>query len=279
METPLIRYNLKDRGRQHTGQPRNFDIKAICDVINSPAVQEIVASRGMLGYYGHAPRIRYGMTPVEGGFENGKYKEVQPAIVTTFLRADYNGNVEHRAEFLGTDAGVLAAKLWAGKVGGFSSAIDQGKPDFYGFDYVAQPNFLSNSFRGIAMDDIGSGESLTYDAVYVAERVEAESAAFIAEMLDSVAAERAAANAVIERLQLENESLLSAIVARDMNPDKVLDGMGFQRPLARNGKAERMLADRKVFMDSATLPGYQAGQEQSVADAVAETQIYQRLLR
>lgn len=279
METPLIRYNLKDRGRQHTGQPRNFDIKAICDVINSPAVQEIVASRGMLGYYGHAPRIRYGMTPVEGGFENGKYKEVQPAIVTTFLRADYNGNVEHQAEFLGTDAGVLAAKLWAGKVGGFSSAIDQGKPDFYGFDYVAQPNFLSNSFRGIAMDDIGGGESLTYDAVYVAERVEAESAAFIAEMLDSVAAERAAANAVIERLQLENESLLSAIVARDMNPDKVLDGMGFQRPLARNGKAERMLADRKVFMDSATLPGYQAGEEQSVADAVAETQIYQRLLR
>lgn len=279
METPLIRYNLKDRGRQHTGQPRNFDIKAICDVINSPAVQEIVASRGMLGYYGHAPRIRYGMTPVEGGFENGKYKEVQPAIVTTFLRADYNGNVEHRAEFLGTDAGVLAAKLWAGKIGGFSSAIDQGKPDFYGFDYVAQPNFLSNSFRGIAMDDIGGGESLTYDAVYVAERLEAESAAFIAEMLDSVAAERAAANAVIERLQLENESLLSAIVARDMNPDKVLDGMGFQRPLARNGKAERMLADRKVFMDSATLPGYQAGEEQSVADAVAGTQIYQRLLR
>lgn len=279
METPLIRYNLKDRGRQHTGQPRNFDIKAICDVINSPAVQEIVASRGMTGYYGHAPRIRYGMTPVEGGFENGKYKEVQPAIVTTFLRADYNGNVEHRAEFLDTDAGVLAAKLWAGKVGGFSSAIDQGKPDFYGFDYVVQPNFLSNSFRGVAMDDIGGGESLTYDAVYVAERAEAESAAFIAEMLDSVGAERAAANAVIERLQLENESLLSAIVARDMNPDAVLDGMGFQRPIACNSKAERMLADRKVFMDSATLPGYQVGEQQSVADAVAASEMYQRLLR
>ena len=154
METPVIRYNLKDRGRQHTGQHRNFNIKAICDAINGPACQEMVASRGMLGFYGHLPRVRYGMAPVEGGIEGGKYAPVEPAIVTTYLKADYDGNVEHRAQFLDTAAGRLAAKLWEEKVGGFSSAIDQSRPEFYGFDYVAQPNYLNNSFRGIALDEI-----------------------------------------------------------------------------------------------------------------------------
>ena len=56
METPVIRYNLKDRGRQHTGQRRNFNVKAICDAINGPACQEAVGLRTMVGYYGHLPR-------------------------------------------------------------------------------------------------------------------------------------------------------------------------------------------------------------------------------
>ena len=61
MQTPIIRYNLKDRGRSHTGQRRNFNIKAICDAINSPACQETVSARGMIGFYGHLPRVRYSL--------------------------------------------------------------------------------------------------------------------------------------------------------------------------------------------------------------------------
>ena len=118
METPVIRYNLKDRGRKHVGQPRNFNIKAICDAINGPACQERVATRGLVGYYGHMPRIRFGMSPVEGVLDNGKYVPIEPAFVTTYLKADYDGNVEHRAEFLDTAAGRLAAKLFDSKMGG-----------------------------------------------------------------------------------------------------------------------------------------------------------------
>ena len=173
MQTPIIRYNLKDRGRSHTGQRRNFNIKAICDAINGPACQETVSARGMIGFYGHLPRVRYGMAPVEGGIEGGKYAPVEPAIVTTYLKADYDGNVEHRAEFLDTAAGRLAAKLWEEKVGGFSSAIDQARPEFFGFDYVAQPNYLNNSFRGVVLDDVSCANphGLTYDDIYTAEQV------------------------------------------------------------------------------------------------------------
>lgn len=259
METPIIRYNLKDRGRQHTGQKRNFNIRAIADAINSPATQETVASRGMLGYYGHAPRVRYGLAPVEGGFEQGKYKVVQPAIVTTHLRADYDGNVEHRAEFLDTEDGALAAKLWNGKIGGFSSAIDEGKPAFYGFDYVAQPNFLGNSFRGAALDSAeqGTGDIITYDSVYAIEQVELANGLALAAVLDSIGAERHATNAVIERLTLENEQLMSALAAGGRDPGAVLDSMAAIRPMVVTADvADRMERDRRFFLDSA-LPAFQ----------------------
>lgn len=72
-ETKTIRYNLKERGRKHVGQERNFNIRAICDAINSPSCQERVATRGMAGYYGHLPRIRFGMSPVDGVLDGGKY--------------------------------------------------------------------------------------------------------------------------------------------------------------------------------------------------------------
>jgi hypothetical protein len=259
MNAPLIRYNLKDRGRSHTGQKRNFDIRKIADAINSPATQEVVASRGMLGYYGHAPRVRYGLAPVEGGFEQGKYKVVQPAIVTTHLRADYDGNIEHRTEFLDTDDGQLAAKLWSNKVGGFSSAIDEGKPAFYGFDYVAQPNYLGNSFRNAVLDSAeqGTGDIITYDSVYAVEQAELAGGHAIAAILDSIALERGAANAVIEQLTLEREQLMSALAAGGRDPNLILDSMGPERPMmVSSEQRERLSRDRRFFLDSA-LPGFE----------------------
>lgn len=274
--TPVIRYNLKDRGRVHTGQQRNFDIRKIADAINSPATQETVASRGMLGYYGHAPRIRYGLVPVEGGFEQGKYKVVQPAIVTTYLQADYDGNVEHRTEFLDTDDGQLAAKLWKGKIGGFSSAIDENKPAFYGFDYVAQPNYLGNSFRNAVLDSAGaSGDIITYDSVYAVEQAELAGGLVIASILDSVSAERHATNAVIERLTLENEALLSAMAAGGRDASVVLDSMSAVRPMTVSREAgERLLRDRRFFLDSALPPmaplPKKRGEEDSESDYAAD---------
>ena len=273
METPVIRYNLKDRGRQHTGQHRNFNIKAICDAINGPACQEMVASRGMLGFYGHLPRVRYGMAPVEGGIEGGKYAPVEPAIVTTYLKADYDGNVEHRAQFLDTAAGRLAAKLWEEKVGGFSSAIDQSRPEFYGFDYVAQPNYLNNSFRGIALDDAMGGNvgALTYDDIYAAEQDE-QSQAVIA-ILDNINAERLTTSAVIERLQHENEQLLSMLAKKGIEPSAVLDAASVLPVAVSISAAERIGRDAKLFR-SAELPTFISPAE----DTAPTSPLYDRLL-
>ena len=63
METKIITYNLKDRGRQYRGKERNFNIRAIVDAINSPECQERVKNRDMHGFYGHLTRVKCGMIP------------------------------------------------------------------------------------------------------------------------------------------------------------------------------------------------------------------------
>lgn len=273
METPVIRYNLKDRGRKHVGQPRNFNIKAICDAINGPACQERVATRGLVGFYGHMPRVRFGMSPVEGVLDNGKYVPIEPAFVTTYLKADYDGNVEHRAEFLDTAAGRLAAKLFDSKMGGFSSAIDTNKPEFHGLDYVLEPNFIQNSYRGVVLDDAMSGNigELTYDDVYAAEQDEQAQAMTV--LLDSVNAEREASSAVIERLQSENEQLLSMLAKKGVDPSSVLDAVSVLPVAVSNDAAERMQRDAEFFQHAA-LPSFVEPQ----ADISEQVPLYGRLL-
>lgn len=273
METPVIRYNLRERGRKHVGQPRNFNIKAICDAINGPACQERVATRGLVGYYGHMPRIRFGMNPVEGVLDNGKYVPIEPAFVTTYLKADYDGNVEHRAEFLDTAAGRLAAKLFDSKMGGFSSAIDTNRPEFHGLDYVLEPNFIQNSYRGVVLDDAMSGNigELTYDDVYAAEKDEQARAMVV--LLDNINAERSATNAVIERLQSENEQLLSMLAKKGIEPSAVLDAASVLPVAVSISAADRINRDAKLFR-SADLPTFVAPAE----DAAQKSPLYDRLL-
>ena len=277
MQTPIIRYNLKDRGRSHTGQRRNFNIKAICDAINGPACPETVSARGMIGFYGHLPRVRYGMAPVEGGIEGGKYAPVEPAIVTTYLKADYDGNVEHRAEFLDTAAGRLAAKLWEEKVGGFSSAIDQARPEFFGFDYVAQPNYLNNSFRGVVLDDVSCANphGLTYDDIYTAEQEERTQA--VIALLDSARMERDRASEAIERLSAENEQLLSMLASKGIDAGAALDAVAIAPIAVSVSRFEQMQLDSAAFRGAAQLPRFVEPPPQQ-ADPAQEVPLYGRLL-
>ena len=274
MTAPLIRYNLRDRGRQHTGQPRNFNIRAIMDAVNSPECQERVASRDMLGYFGHWPRVRFGMDATEGGIAGGKVHAVEPAIVTTHLRAFDNGIIEHRTEFLDTTAGRIAAKMFDSKVGGFSSAIDQMKPRFVAFDYVANPNFVGNSYRGVVLDDAinGSLGELTYDDVYAAEQ--AEQAQAIVSLLDSVHAERESTSAVIERLQEENEQLLSMLARTGASPDRVLDAAAITPAFVSRELADRRKKDAELF-HRAELHGFVAPEPDVAA---TDDYAYQRML-
>lgn len=278
MQTPLIRFNLKDRGRQYTGKPRNFDVRLVADAINGKFAQERVESRGMVGFYGHFPRIRFGINPAEGGIDGGKYVPVEPAFVTTYLKADYDGNVEHRAEFLDTAAGKLSAKLWDNKAGGFSSVIDDRKPAFFGFDYVIEPNFITNSYRGVVLDDAFGGDTgaLTYDSVFAAEMD--EHAHGMSVLLDSINAERATTAAIIERLQLENDELLSMLArAKGDDAARVLDSAATLPMPVKGNRAVQMERDAATFKQ-ANLPRFVEPQAQAEGDNSTTDTVVKRMM-
>lgn len=154
--TPLITFNLNERGRQWTGQDRsNVDIKAWVDLINAPTTQESVRLGDMVGYYGHQIRQLFGTIPPETALLNGKEYRLNPAIRVVELKAEPNGEVSHRIEFLETDAGEHAYRQYKAKIGGFSMAIDASPVNgtyvpslIGGFDYVLQQNYVHNCGHG-----------------------------------------------------------------------------------------------------------------------------------
>ena len=265
METKIITYNLKDRGRQYRGKERNFNIRSIVSAINGPACQERVKNRDMLGYYGHWPRIKFGMVPQEGGMDSGRPSLVEPALVTTFLKAHDDGTIEHKAEFLSTDSGQVAAKLFSSRAGGFSSAIDQTRPEFFGFDYVLEPNYSTN--RGYTLDDVNG---MTLDDIEAA--IYDEQLRGVMRLLDSANGERERANDVIERLSAENEHLLSMLAAKGIDSN-ALDSVSVLPVAVSLDAVERIMRDSSLFR-TASLPSFIEPQE-----AKADKQpLYDRLL-
>lgn len=158
-KTRLITYNIGDRDRQFTGVDRSdIDIQSMVDRINAPDVQELVSTGDMFGYYGHEIRGRFGMNPPDVWVSpNGESIRIEPAFRTIKFSADNDGNVTTQHEFLDTDNGKYAQRLYANKAGGFSSAImrKMGQAGKYlitavnGFDYVRQPNYNTNRGHGM----------------------------------------------------------------------------------------------------------------------------------
>ncbi len=245
VQPPLIRYNLKERGRQFRGVERNFDIPAIVAAINSPACQERVKTRGMLGYLGHWVRIRFGLEPPEGGIAQGKAQAVEPAIVTTYLKAYPNGDIEHQTEFLDTETGRIASRMYDSKVGGFSSAIDENKPTFYGFDWVNDPNYSTNRGYRLTLDSVVSG-AMTLDDILAAELQDRTQAMIMlleqSEYREKLALDSAAA------LRNENDDLLSLLAEYNQSA-KVPEV-----PVGNSEAMERMTRDKLAFDSAHNLP-------------------------
>ncbi len=169
--TKAITYNLAERGRKHNGQDRNdVDIRSVINAINSEQVQELVQSGDLMGYYGHEIRQRFGMNPPDTWVNpKGETVIITPAIRTISLNADNNGNVTAKHEFLDTDSGNYALRLYKANTGGFSSVIPRTRKanlyhatGFAGYDYVLQPNYATNKgnaqldsiINGIYLDDM-----------------------------------------------------------------------------------------------------------------------------
>lgn len=251
--TGVIRYNLADRGRKHRGPERYFDTAVAAKLINSPSVQEKVKHGDMLGYFGHWPRVQFGLNPAEGGIVNGKAVSIEPAIRTLSIVAMPDGWVEHEAEFLDNANGKIAARLFASKAGGFSSAIRApeigGKAiatEFHGFDYVLEPNYTTNRGYGLTLDGV-AGEEDILDAV--AERQQMME--LCSSMLDSAQVEVNLMAQAMERVVEENTYLISQL-AKVGKSAAVLDGVldVVSRPI------ESPLSRANEFLD-AVLVGFQ----------------------
>lgn len=210
-KTKLITYNLADRDRKHNGIDRSdMDIRSAVNHINSPAVQELVGSGDLFGYYGHEIRARFGMNPPDSWVNpNGETIRIEPAIRTVKLSADNDGNVSAQHEFLGTDSGKYAENLYTNNAGGFSSAIMRKMGDgglynvtgFYGYDYVRSPNYNSN--RGNAL----------FDAMFI----ESEEGEFSFDSLTNITPQQAAIKSALEAAILHQyDNINGAIQAQLM---------------------------------------------------------------
>ncbi len=156
--TKSITYNLGQRGRTHAGQDRStLNIASAVKFINSDLVQELVQTGDLYGFYGHEVRALYGMSPPDTVIsDDGREIRISPAIRTVSLSADDTGNVTHRQEFLENEAGEYAYQQYKAKIGGFSSAMNfvQSRDGshqvtgFFGFDYVRNPNYATNTSHG-----------------------------------------------------------------------------------------------------------------------------------
>ncbi|MGY6771936.1 hypothetical protein [Gallibacterium sp. ZY190522] len=161
MKTGIIKFNIKDIGRKHTGKPRNFDVGRIVKAINDPAFQEQVRLGEVTGFYSHLPRIKYGLGVKDAVYDGDKLIALDPCFKTTYIKALDDGTIEHEAEFYDNEYGRKAFYLLQQNTGGFSSAIAQknnGDYIFYGFDYVRSPNFAKNRPYSPIFDDISTQE-------------------------------------------------------------------------------------------------------------------------
>ena len=244
---PLIVYNLKDRGRQFTGKERNFNLQRIASAINSQATQERVRLRNLIGYYGHKVRQLAGLEATESVVIGGKYNSVEPAIVTTYLKGHPDGRVEHQTEFLDNPEGWKAARAWSQKIGGFSSAIDEIKNEFWGFDYVLQPNYVGNS--GFTLDD---ANGITYDSV--AAEVRSEHERFYEAMLAKKDNLLSQALAALDSAEAEKEELYTLLTKKNKSDGIMLDGMGISPITISASKTQRILNDRDFFASQTKLP-------------------------
>lgn len=263
--TGVIRFNVRERGRTYRGVDRNFDTAVLADIINGGDVQERVQNGDMLGYYGHWPRLKFGMNLSEGGVIGGKAISVEPAIRTVYLKAHPDGTIEHEAEFLDTAPGKLAERLFKSRAGGFSSAIDirragsvQVPVGFFGFDYVLEPNFTKN--RGYTLDGV---EVEDEEVMAVLDEVSQYNSLLDStnRILDQIQSDYERLADVAERLEEENLELRSMLVRAGRSTDEIaLDGV---LDVVRTPRVSRF--DRADEFEHAPLAGYETPQDEQKA--------------
>jgi hypothetical protein len=218
--TKMITYNVHDRGRKETGQARCFDTAALARLVNGKAMQESVKLGDVQGYFGHWPRVKFGMQTQEGGVLDGKAVSLPLAVRCTHLSCDNEGNITHQHEFLDTHEGRLASSLYDSNTGGFSSAIDavpRTNPSiptaFYGFDFVLAPNYSGNRGHRAVLDGVSSQESEEREDMMALLDAVAEESSIALSMFDALQAQHALALETLDRVSRDNDLLIGRLAS------------------------------------------------------------------
>ena len=194
-------------------------------------------------------------------------------LVTTYLKAFPDGTVEHRTEFLDTVSGETASKMFANRVGGFSSAIDQIKPRFVAFDYVANANYLNNSFRGVSLDSaLCEGGTCGLTCCDVDAAILEEQQAGMMAVLDSAMSRAHDLRVMLDSLKAENASLRKTILRKE----------AWDKQKARKGdpeRARRMVLDAAAFKEAVLpVPGETDEARVVIPQISNEDRAYQRMM-
>jgi hypothetical protein len=283
LTTDIIRFDLRNRGRKHTGKKRSYETVAgaarVAAIVNSPTVQERVKAGDMKGFLGHLPRqLAETPYPPECAVVEGRLVSFEPAFRTILLRATPDGVIEHQAEFLDTPPGRIAARQWQNRDGGFSAIIDDGMADgFYGFDYVQEPNFVFNRGWQPTMDSARPGGGVALDSA-IREYNEAMSGAdrmmaALQAQYDELLHAHARISAQFDSLSVERDDLLNRLARADLARK---EEQAFQKPLMIPADATRRFMHDLAAFDSARLPRTQAPGGDTKSPAEVE---YERMLR
>ncbi|MCG9773675.1 head processing protein, partial [Vibrio diabolicus] len=121
------RFSLFNDGRKLSANKRNYIIKAVQAMINSPRTKELLRLGEAYGYYGHQSRQRANKLSIgetEVIMINGRPVVVEnvPSNRTVSITCSDDGIVEHTQEFLDTDTGRIALGLHNSRAGGWSWA-------------------------------------------------------------------------------------------------------------------------------------------------------------
>jgi hypothetical protein len=166
------RFSLFNDGRKLSANKRNYIIKAVQAMINSPRTQELLRLGEAYGYYGHQSRQRANKLSIgetEVIMINGRPVVVEnvPSNRTISITCSDDGIVEHTQEFLDTDTGRIALGLYNSRAGGWSWAT--GGQDtreasittsYHGMDYVLQPNYISLDHPAMMMESANSEQMI-----------------------------------------------------------------------------------------------------------------------
>lgn len=269
-ETPLITFNLVDRGRKYIGKERRFKdcLNRTVNLINSGAVQERVKCRDMKGYLGHQFRTNFGLLPPESVIIDGKSVVLEAAFISTHIKAHKDGTVEHKAQFLTTPAGRLAQTYYENHTGGFSSAFDSDTSPtmFCGFDYVDDPNYVKNRGYPVVLDSArASGaerERIVLDGVL---EYNARLNTYLY-LLDSCTSAYKSAMETVAHLQEENTELLS-MLATGRQGDVVLDSAVKPIMLDQAAYLEREADVNAFFSENIVSPFGQSSSSRPESDA------------